>query len=161
MSATLPGRLLTEVTCPNCWLRFSPEKVLFVARHDALLGDSVVGSDAFRRFLPMRFTIEGDALDSHGQVCTQLACPRCHLELPRAHIEMPPLFFSIVGVPASGKSYFLAAMSHGCTKINSSTTPTWTGRSNFPRLSRRTRRLSGPWLSMGKRKPFPGRSSFR
>ena len=113
MSATLPGRLLTEVTCPNCWLRFSPEKVLFVARHDALLGDSVVGSDAFRRFLPMRFTIEGDALDSHGQVCTQLACPRCHLELPRAHIEMPPLFFSIVGVPASGKSYFLAAMSHG------------------------------------------------
>ena len=110
---TLPTRLLTEVTCPNCWLRFSPEKVLFVARHDALLGDSVVGADAFRRFLPMRFTIEGDALDSNGQVCTQLACPRCHLEMPRAHIEMPPLFFSIVGVPASGKSYFLAAMSHG------------------------------------------------
>jgi hypothetical protein len=42
--------------------------------------------------------------------CHHLACPRCHLPVPRALIETEPLFVSIIGVPASGKSYFLTAM---------------------------------------------------
>ncbi len=39
-----------------------------------------------------------------------LACPKCHLPIPRAMLEMESLFISILGAPASGKSYFLTAM---------------------------------------------------
>jgi hypothetical protein len=39
-----------------------------------------------------------------------LACPQCHLEIPPAFLEINPTFISIVGVPISGKSCFLAAM---------------------------------------------------
>jgi hypothetical protein len=42
--------------------------------------------------------------------CQELACPRCHLQIARSLIELQPLFISIVGAPASGKSYYLAAM---------------------------------------------------
>jgi hypothetical protein len=113
MNSTSPvTRLLAEITCPNCWHKFAPEKLLFVARHDRMLGDDVVGADAFRRFLPTRFSIEGHAVDPGGMPCHQLACPRCHLELPRPHIEMPGVFLSIIGAPASGKSHYLAAMTH-------------------------------------------------
>ena len=36
--------------------------------------------------------------------------PSCHLAVPRPMFEMRPMFLSIFGSPASGKSYFLAAM---------------------------------------------------
>ncbi|RLT05267.1 MAG: hypothetical protein DWI22_14270 [Planctomycetota bacterium] len=39
----------------------------------------------------------------------ELACPRCHLSLPRDVWELPLAFFSILGSPSSGKSYFLSA----------------------------------------------------
>ncbi len=42
--------------------------------------------------------------------CQTLACPRCHLVMPRAPIHTEPMILSIIGVPASGKSYLLAAM---------------------------------------------------
>ncbi|HQU44261.1 MAG TPA: hypothetical protein PK867_15680, partial [Pirellulales bacterium] len=45
-----------------------------------------------------------------GFPCNSLACPHCHLSVPRAMLELQPLFASILGAPASGKSYFLAAM---------------------------------------------------
>jgi hypothetical protein len=111
-NTSTPNRLLAEITCPNCWHKFAPEKLLFVARHDRMIGDDIAGADAFRRFLPTRFSVEGHAIDPGGMACQQLACPRCHLELPRPHIEMPPVFFSIIGAPGSGKSYYLAAMTH-------------------------------------------------
>ena len=104
------GRLLREVTCPNCWHKFPPENILFIARHESLIGDSVVGPNAFRRFKPSRFTVAGDAVDAQGMVCQQLACPRCHLEIARPLVELTPFFISIVGAPSSGKSYFLASM---------------------------------------------------
>jgi hypothetical protein len=50
-------------------------------------------------------------LDSKGFKCRKIACPHCHLEIPRPTLEMSQRFVSIVGAPASGKSYFLAAMS--------------------------------------------------
>ncbi len=103
--------LLAEVRCPNCWRRFPPEQLLFIARHDGLIGDDVAGPHAYRRFRPSRFTVTGDALDAFGLPCQQLACPNCHLEVPRPLIEMLPYFVSIVGAAASGKSYLLAAMS--------------------------------------------------
>jgi len=69
-----------------------------------------VGEDAQLRFLPSRFNVAGQALDSNGVACHSLACPECHLMVSRALLEMKPLFFSILGAPGSGKSYFLASM---------------------------------------------------
>lgn len=102
--------LLAKVVCPHCWHRFNLESILWVSQHAELLGDPVLGPDAASRFLPSRFTVEGDAIDARGMRSQTLACPTCHLTIPRAWIETPPLFLSIVGVPASGKSYFLTAL---------------------------------------------------
>lgn len=108
MSRTI--QLIEQATCPHCWHRFAPHEALFVARHSDLLGDAVAGDAAFLRFLPSRFTREGNAIDPAGAECRELACPTCHLEVTRAILEMPAMFASIIGAPASGKSYYLAAM---------------------------------------------------
>lgn len=102
--------LLSEILCPNCWHKFPPEDLLFISRHDAMVGDDIAGPVAYRRFLPSRFNITGDALDPMGVVSQQIACPRCHLEIARPLIEMLPFFISIVGAAGSGKSYLLASM---------------------------------------------------
>ena len=69
-----------------------------------------MGKDQPQRFLPTRFTVEGAALDARGFACHGLACPKCHLPVPRVMFETPSIFFSILGAPACGKSYFLTAM---------------------------------------------------
>lgn len=102
--------LQARVTCPHCWHHFPPEETLWISQHPDLLGDARLGGDHQRRFLPARFTVEGDAIDAKGFPCQSLACPNCHLSVPRALLELQPLFASILGAPASGKSYFLAAM---------------------------------------------------
>jgi hypothetical protein len=104
------GTLLSHITCPHCWQRITADQILWVSQHAELMGDAVLGSDAASRFLPTRFTVEGDALDARGMKCQLLGCPRCHLILPRPMTDTEALFISIVGVPASGKSYFLTAM---------------------------------------------------
>jgi len=80
-----------------------------VSRHRDLRGDPRLGVDAPLRFLPTRFNARGLAIDARDQVCTEIACPRCHLALPRAFLEFKSLFVSIVGAPGSGKSFFLGA----------------------------------------------------
>jgi hypothetical protein len=105
-----PLRLLPQVTCPHCWEHFAPEQVLWVSEHVDLLGDPLLGPERNQRFLPSRYTLEGDALDAKGLACRTMACPHCHLSIPRALAEMEPLFVSILGAPASGKSYLLTAM---------------------------------------------------
>lgn len=112
--------LRSRVTCPHCWEAFAPEETLWVAAHPELLGDARLGDDKPRRFLPSRFTAEGNAIDVRGAVCQDLACPRCHLISPRALLELAPLFVSIAGTPSCGKSYYLAAM-------------TWKLRQTLPR----------------------------
>lgn len=102
---------LKRVVCPHCWHQFAPEKILWVSEHNDLLGDPRLGNESQQRFLPTRFTVNGEAIDAKGFPCHQLACPQCHLGIPRAMLEMEPYFFSIFGAPASGKSYYLAAMS--------------------------------------------------
>src|SRR5262249_58225220 len=109
-TAAGPVPLLSRVTCPHCWERFLPEQVLWVSEHIELLGDPRLGPERQQRFLPSRFTVEGDAIDAKGMVCRSLACPHCHLPVPRAMLEMEPLFLSILGSPACGKSYFLTTM---------------------------------------------------
>lgn len=106
----LPGKTLVgKVPCPHCWFEFSPSNVRWIASHSELRGDPKLGREALRRFSATRFNEAGDALDAKGQVCTKLACPRCHLEIPGPMLEMPPAFISVLGAPGSGKSYFLAA----------------------------------------------------
>lgn len=104
------GKRHADIVCPHCWHRFDLEEFLYIARHHDLVGDPVLGPEAHQRFLPSRFTPEGHAVDSAGLNCPDMACPRCHLRIPKAAGEMPPLFASIVGAPASGKSYFLTTM---------------------------------------------------
>lgn len=103
--------LLEKVTCPHCWKVFAPEESLWLAEHPDLTGDPKLGANFAQRFLPSRFTIEGDAVDEMGYRSSKLACPECHLEVPRGMFQIPPIFFSILGAPACGKSYFLASMS--------------------------------------------------
>ncbi len=83
---------------------------MWIAEDPGLMGDPALGAEYPLRFLPSRFDVAGNALDAKGQVCRDLACPNCHLSVPRALFEMQPLFASIMGSPACGKSYFLAAM---------------------------------------------------
>lgn len=103
--------LVGQITCPHCWHTFSPEDSLWVAEHPDLTGDAKLGAMHAIRFLPSRFSVEGDAIDPEGYRATKLACPNCHLNVPRPLFQIPPLFYSILGAPACGKSYFLASMS--------------------------------------------------
>lgn len=105
-----PSSVLPRITCPHCWHVFPIDELLWVSRHAELLGDPVLGADAPLRFRPSRFTAGGDALDARDNPCQVLACPRCHLTIPRAMTQLPPLYVSLIGAPASGKSYFLASM---------------------------------------------------
>jgi hypothetical protein len=107
---SLPPRLLRRTVCPHCWSAFAAEEVLWVSAHADLLGDPLLGPDRHQRFLPTRFDLEGNALDANGFPCHELACPRCHLTVPRAVLETEPVFISVLGMPACGKSFFLTAM---------------------------------------------------
>jgi hypothetical protein len=113
-TATLPKQLRVHVrgriVCPHCWHNFAAEDILWVAEHEELRGDPVLGPDAHLRFLPSRFDIGGNAIDSRGMTCQSLACPNCHLQIPRVLVDIAPLFVSILGIPSCGKSYFLASM---------------------------------------------------
>ncbi|RLS79449.1 MAG: hypothetical protein DWI03_01835 [Planctomycetota bacterium] len=109
--------LVKEVTCPNCWERFPPERVWYVSSHHDLFGDLRLGPNERRRFPPTRFDPEGRALDAKGAPCHELACPRCHLGVPRVFLERPAFFASVFGSPKSGKSYLLASMIHRLRKL--------------------------------------------
>jgi hypothetical protein len=103
--------LRSRISCPHCWHEFAPEESLWIASdHPNLYGDLRLGDDQTVRFMPSRFTHDGEAIDPEGQKTTRLACPSCHLEIPRPLYQIQPIFFSILGAPASGKSYFLASM---------------------------------------------------
>lgn len=97
-----------RITCPHCWHSFPPSDTRWVAHHPDL-DDDVKVTSGQRRFLPTMYDVHGSALDPRGEVCSILACPRCHLEIPRDLVELPNTFFSILGSPSSGKSYYLTA----------------------------------------------------
>lgn len=94
--------------CPYCWHGFKSEDLLYIARHPALMGDPVLGYDEQQRFVPRRIMPHRRAVDSRGEICPDMACPRCHLRIPTPFLDSIPLFFSIIGTPGSGKSYYLA-----------------------------------------------------
>ncbi len=108
---TVERQLLRQLTCPHCWAEFRPQEVHWVAEHPDLLGDPVLGPEEMLRFLPTRFTVDGRAVDPKGVPCARLACPKCHLVFPEPLLETKPVFMSLLGAPASGKSFLLAAAS--------------------------------------------------
>mgnify|MGYP006271196483 CR=1 FL=1 len=114
---TVATTLVTEVICPNCWERFRPERIRYVAAHRDLVDDIRLGPGVKRRFLPSRFHPDGRAIDPNGGLCSDMACPRCHLGVPRMLLESPTVFVSSFGAPGSGKSYFLAAMTHRLRQV--------------------------------------------
>ena len=97
--------------CPHCWKNYSTGKVLYIAQHPSLYGDTLL-PDEQQRFLPQHFTSGGQAIDAGGIACSDMACPHCHLRLPATTVDLDSFFYSIVGAPASGKSYFLTSMIH-------------------------------------------------
>ena len=103
-------KLVPKVICPNCWQSFRPEDVLFIAKHQDLVGDDIAGTNEFLRFKPEHFTTKGEAIDPKGYKTSDMACPRCHLQVAESLIEVAPLFISMIGAPASGKSYLLTTM---------------------------------------------------
>lgn len=105
----MPRPLKASCVCPHCWHRFRPDEVLWIAAHPELVGDPLLSAEDAVRFLPSRFTPDGQALDSLGGRTRRLACPRCHLEIPQLVLERPMVIMSIAGSPSSGKSYFLAS----------------------------------------------------
>jgi hypothetical protein len=103
-------KIKSQISCPHCWYEFPTDQILFISESPDLLGDSKLGDVEQLRFLPYRFDISCAALDAHGIACHRLACPNCHLQIPRPLLDMSRFFISIVGAPATGKSYFFASM---------------------------------------------------
>jgi hypothetical protein len=81
------------------------------------MGDPLLGPEQPERFLPSRFTVDGNALDAMGMTCRTLGCPHCRLTIPRCVLELETAFFSILGAPASGKSFALTAMIHELRRL--------------------------------------------
>ena len=102
--------LVSAVTCPHCAEEFPPEKLKFIARSPTLNFDHRLPDGQMRRFAPSYFTFEGDAIDAGEEVCSETACPKCHLRVPRMLAMRPTLPFSVFGSPSSGKSYLLGTM---------------------------------------------------
>ncbi len=96
--------------CPTCRSTFSQSELLNIATHPELKGDDLLGADAMRRFVATTTDSEGFVIDDYGTRCTEIACPVCHHKLPSFFEQMKQHVFSLIGVPASGKSYFLAAL---------------------------------------------------
>ena len=103
--------------CPYCRTVSLLEDVLSVSTSPTLLGDPVLGEGEQRRFLPSQFTGNGLALDSEGGVCTEIACPRCHMALPRMLLETPQMVMSVIGAAGAGKSVFLASSMWQCRQV--------------------------------------------
>lgn len=104
-------------TCPYCRTVSDIADVLAVSVSPALIGDSVLGAGEQQRFLPSHFTANGLALDSEGGVCTDVACPRCHMALPRTLLDTPQIVMSVIGAAGAGKSVFLASCIWQCRQL--------------------------------------------
>ncbi len=99
-----------ESLCPFCWKTFPSSKIKSIAVHANLIGDTLLGGTAMRRFLPSVFNEKGQPVDDEGMVCTEFACPHCHHQLPTGFCGMQQDIFSLVGAPSSGKTYYLTTL---------------------------------------------------
>ena len=99
-----------EFQCPICWLHFEGKHMKHISSHRELIGDTKLGDEYQRRFVPKKWDSSGIALDDFGIQCPDTACPHCHERLPAGFGEFKQYIYSIVGAPSSGKSYYLAIL---------------------------------------------------
>lgn len=102
----------SEAYCPHCWQRFHPAHALAIAAHPKLCGDSLLGEEAQQRFTPTQRDAHGFPLDAMGVAVHDFACPWCHHKLPPFFANTSQHIFPIIGMPAAGKTYYLAGMLH-------------------------------------------------
>lgn len=103
--------------CPYCRTVSDIGDVLSVSVSPALLGDSVLGEGEQSRFAPSQFTDTGLAIDAEGGVCTDIACPRCHMAIPQDLMQMEQVVMSVVGTAGAGKSVYLASSIWQCRQL--------------------------------------------
>ena len=101
-----------EMCCPHCWQRFHLNHALAIAAHPKLYGDSILGDEARQRFTPTKLDAQGIPVDAMGMSVREYACPWCHHKLPPFFARTRQHIFSLIGIPAAGKTYFLASMLH-------------------------------------------------
>jgi len=116
-SETSTSQLVEQISCPNCWHDFPPHELHFISTSPQLTFDHIVQNGSGRRFLPTNFSFNGDAIDPGGGLCTETACPECHLKIPRLLAQKNKISISIFGAPGSGKSYLLASMTHKLAEV--------------------------------------------
>ena len=103
--------------CPYCRTVSDIGDVLSVSVSPNLLGDSVLGEGEQSRFAPTNFTDNGLALDAEGGVCTDIACPCCHMSIPQDLMQLEQVVMSVVGTAGAGKSVFLASAIWQCRQL--------------------------------------------
>lgn len=103
--------------CPYCRTVSDIGDVLSVSVSPSLLGDSVLGEGEQSRFAPTNFTDNGRALDAEGGVCTDIACPCCHMSIPQDLMQLEQVVMSVVGTAGAGKSVFLASSIWQCRQL--------------------------------------------
>lgn len=95
--------------CPTCYSRFDRDDVLWVAKHPSLL-DRCKWEKRQLRFRPTGFNEHGQALDSAGETCTEIACPHCKEGLAPGFLQLKNFYVSLLGDIASGKDYYLLSL---------------------------------------------------
>lgn len=106
-----------SISCPFCMTVSDISDLLAVSVSPLLMGDAVLGSAEQKRFLPTQFTPNGLAIDPEGGICTEIACPKCHLAMPNGILERNQIVMSVIGAAGAGKSVFLASSIWKCRQM--------------------------------------------
>lgn len=113
-AVVVPGE---NFKCPYCRTVSDIGDVLSVSVSPNLLGDPILGDGEQSRFAPTNFTDNGLALDSEGGVCTDIACPCCHMSIPQDLMQLEQIVMSVVGTAGAGKSVLLASSIWQCRQL--------------------------------------------
>ena len=109
------------LTCPNCFWRFPAEQLLFISNTTTLVFDHRLRANVPLRFVPTRFTSDGDAIDPGGMPCRETACPHCHLKVPRLLTRRRTFSISTITLSRSGpRSSPFTAMANCFCKLDQS-----------------------------------------
>ncbi len=111
------AELNESFACPYCRAVSDLGDMMSVSVSPTLLGDPVLGMNEARRFLARHFTKDGLAIDAAGGVCTEWACPHCHIALPRSLLTSEQIVLSVVGAAGAGKSVFLTTAMWACRQV--------------------------------------------
>lgn len=103
--------------CPYCRSVSKIDDLLSVSVSPTLRGDAVLGEYEQSRFLPSQFTVNGLAIDADGGVCTEIACPVCHMSFNQGLLDSEQIMMSVIGTAGAGKSVFWASSIWQCRSL--------------------------------------------